>query len=79
MPRTPEPSTHGSADLQRIAEKRLNREKAELLDVWLDAGGDEADFEAAWPEIRAQLGQNRVADIGEKARARSLRNVSGFR
>jgi hypothetical protein len=43
-----------------------------LLHDWTTAGGSEADFEDAWPSIRAQLGQIRVMEIGDKARVRSL-------
>jgi hypothetical protein len=62
-----------TADLQRSVQNRIRREKARLLADWTAAGGTEADFEAAWPSIHAQLGQIRVMEIGEKARSRSLK------
>ena len=60
-----------TADLQRNVQNRIRREKTRLLNDWIAAGGAEADFEAAWPSIHAQLGQIRVMEIGDKARARS--------
>ena len=60
------------SNLQRSIQNRIIREKARLLHDWTSAGGSEADFEEAWPSIRAQLGQIRVMEIGDKARVRSL-------
>lgn len=61
-----------ASDLQRNVQNRIKRERARLLHDWTTAGGSEADFEEAWPSIHAQLGQIRVAEIGERARSRSL-------
>jgi hypothetical protein len=66
-----QPSPH------RITESRLAREKAILRRDWLAAGGAEAEFEDAWPSIQTQLGRIRVAEIGERARARSLAAFRG--
>jgi hypothetical protein len=60
------------SNLQRSIQNRIIREKTRLLHDWTTAGGTEADFEEAWPSIRSQLGQIRVMEIGDKARARSL-------
>lgn len=72
----PDPERSATArhttDLQRNVQNRIKREKARLLHDWTTAGGSEADFEEAWPSIHAQLGQNRIQEIGEKARSRSL-------
>src|SRR5688500_264743 len=74
---THQPDTERSAaarhatDLQRNVQNRIKREKERLLHGWTTAGGSEADFEAAWPSIHAQLGQIRVQEIGDKARSRS--------
>lgn len=64
--------TRQASDLQRNVQNRIKREKAQLLRDWIAGGGAEADFEEAWPSIRAQLGQIRVMEIGDKARNRSL-------
>lgn len=68
----PDFTTRTTADLQRSAQNRIKREKARLLHDWTAAGGTEADFEAVWPSIHAQLGKIRVMEVGERARSRSL-------
>ncbi|HEX5165670.1 MAG TPA: hypothetical protein VFV93_09765 [Thermomicrobiales bacterium] len=65
-------AAHHRNTLQRNVQNRIMREKARLLHDWTTAGGSEDDFEEVWPSIRAQLGQIRVMEIGDKARARSL-------
>lgn len=69
---TDSPATRHTTDLQRNVQSRMRREKARLLQDWTAAGGSEADFEAAWISIHAELGQIRVQEIGDKARTRSL-------
>ena len=67
-----EPPPRQSTEIQRNAQNRIKREKAQLLRDWIAGGGTEPDFEDAWPSIHAQLGQIRVMAIGDKARNRSL-------
>ena len=57
---------------REVAARKLALERSRLLKDWLDGGGTEAEFSEAWPEIRAQLGQFRLMEIGDKARNRSL-------
>jgi hypothetical protein len=57
---------------RRKAQLRLERERCQLLDDWIAGGGTATEFEAAWPEIRAQLGRFRLMELGDKARQRSL-------
>lgn len=68
----PDPVTRPASDVQRNAQNRIKREKAQLLRDWIAGGGAEADFEDVWPSIQAQLGQIRIQEIGDKARNRSL-------
>ncbi|HUG16630.1 MAG TPA: hypothetical protein VMM78_16620 [Thermomicrobiales bacterium] len=67
-----DPEEQRLADLRRRAALRVEQEKRELLATWLDGGGTEAEFEAAWPSIHAQLGKSRVSEVGDRARRRSL-------
>jgi phosphopantetheinyl transferase (holo-ACP synthase) len=40
--------------------------KASSLRVWLDAGGSEKAFEAAWPEIREEILKNAVVEADKE-------------
>jgi hypothetical protein len=60
------------SDRRRAAELRLERERRLLLADWLAGSGTAAEFDAAWPEIQAQLGRFRVMELGDRARQRSL-------
>lgn len=60
------------AERRESAARKLAVERSRLLKDWLAGGVTEQEFAEAWPEIRAQLGQFRLMEVGDKARNRSL-------
>lgn len=68
----PDPERQRLDEHLRRAALLVEKEKRELLATWLAGGGTAAEFEEAWPAIRAQLGKARLHDVGESARRRSL-------
>lgn len=72
-PHDPRNGREAERQRQRIAALRLRREKERLRADWLAGGASDAEFEAAWPAIQAELNQLRVMEVGAKARGRSLR------
>lgn len=66
-----EPSARKKAQDRELEKARQHQEEVQknsAKQAWIADGGEEADFEKAWPEMRRQIRAERTKEASEAAR-----------